>query len=71
MVVSAGSVPSVTGECDPSNGRIPSPGGTKDGLFSQQGTSMATPVVAVMADIIRQYFEQVREHKLVFVCYQI
>lgn len=57
-VLSAGALPGTTGECDPSNGDIPPAGGKQDGLLSIQGTSMATPVTAGTAAIIRQYFEE-------------
>ena len=55
-VLSAGARPDEYGECDPS--KNPGPGGKADGVLSLQGTSMATPVVAGTAAIIRQYFEQ-------------
>jgi len=53
-VLSAGAVPSEFGECD---GKIPGPNSSSGGLLSLQGTSMATPVAAGTAAIIRQYFE--------------
>jgi hypothetical protein len=57
-VVSAGALPDEEGECDPSNGKIPGPNGHKAGLLSLQGTSMATPLTAGHASLIRQYFEE-------------
>jgi len=55
-VLSAGALPYVGGECDPT--KNPGANGKKDGVLSLQGTSMATPVVSGTAAIIRQYFEQ-------------
>ena len=55
-VLSAGALPDEKGECDPSS--TPKAGQRRAGLFSTQGTSMATPVVSGTAAIIRQYFEQ-------------
>ncbi len=57
-VLSAGALPYIIGECDPSNGKIPDAGSKADGVLSLQGTSMATPVVSATAAIIRQYFMQ-------------
>lgn len=50
--------PDEFGECDPTNGKIPGANGFKDGLLSLQGTSMATPLTAGHASLIRQYFEE-------------
>ena len=50
--------PDEFGECDPGNGKIPGANGYKDGLLSLQGTSMATPLTAGHASLIRQYFEE-------------
>ena len=57
-VLSAGALPDEEGECDPSNGKVPGPNGHKAGLLSLQGTSMATPLTAGHASLIRQYFEE-------------
>lgn len=57
-VLSAGSLPDEFGECDPSNGRLPGANGHKEGLLSLQGTSMATPLTAGHAALVRQYFEE-------------
>lgn len=51
-------LPDNYGECDPSNGKIPGANDHEDGLLSLQGTSMATPLTAGTAAIIRQYFEE-------------
>lgn len=55
-VLSAGAKPNEVGECDPD--KVPGANGKSAGVLSLQGTSMATPVVAGTAAIIRQYFEQ-------------
>lgn len=57
-VLSAGALPDEFGECDPGNGKIPGANGYKDGLLSLQGTSMATPLTAGHAALVRQYFEE-------------
>lgn len=54
-IVSAGSLPNTFGECD--DGR-PRPGNGKAGLMSMMGTSMATPITAGTAAIVRQYLEE-------------
>ena len=48
-------LPEEFGECD---GRIPGPNDYKNGLLSLQGTSMATPLTAGHASLIRQYLEE-------------
>ena len=53
--VSAGALPKQFGECD--DGR-PRPGNGKGGLTSMMGTSMATPITAGTAALVRQYFEE-------------
>jgi len=55
-VLSAGALPNQVGECDPP--KRPGANSARDGVFSTQGTSMATPVVSGTAAIIRQYFEE-------------
>ena len=55
-VLSAGALPDIVGECDPS--KIPEAGSKADGVLSLQGTSMATTVVSAAAAITRQYFMQ-------------
>ncbi|KAL7522115.1 hypothetical protein ACHAWX_006802 [Stephanocyclus meneghinianus] len=57
-LLSAGALPDDYGECDPSNGKIPGANDHEDGLLSLQGTSMATPLTAGTAAILRQYFEE-------------
>eukprot|EP00804_Cyclotella_cryptica_P013914 CCRYP_002444-RC/>CCRYP_002444-RC protein AED:0.08 eAED:0.08 QI:101/0.77/0.6/1/0.77/0.7/10/144/934 len=57
-LLSAGALPDEFGECDPSNGKIPGANDHDEGLLSLQGTSMATPLTAGTAAIIRQYFEE-------------
>eukprot|EP00550_Attheya_septentrionalis_P010360 CAMPEP_0198281524 /NCGR_PEP_ID=MMETSP1449-20131203/1441_1 /TAXON_ID=420275 /ORGANISM="Attheya septentrionalis, Strain CCMP2084" /LENGTH=917 /DNA_ID=CAMNT_0043977325 /DNA_START=91 /DNA_END=2844 /DNA_ORIENTATION=+ len=54
-ILSAGANPNVIGECD--TGHIPIPGTSSEGVMSMQGTSMATPIAAGHAALIRQYFE--------------
>jgi len=57
-VISAAARPNRPGSCDSSDRAAPGPGEDSEGLFSQAGTSMAAPVVAGSAAIIRQYFEE-------------
>mmetsp|Transcript_33715 Transcript_33715/g.74240 ORF Transcript_33715/g.74240 Transcript_33715/m.74240 type:complete len:965 (+) Transcript_33715:233-3127(+) len=54
-ILSAGARPDTFGECD--EGR-PRPGNGKGGLTSMMGTSMATPVTAGTAALVRQYLEE-------------
>jgi len=53
-ILSAGARPSEVGECDPNS--APKAGGNSKGVESMAGTSMATPVTAGTAALIRQYF---------------
>jgi subtilisin family serine protease len=48
-VHSARAVPAFTGECDDTS---------SPGIISKSGTSMATPVTAGTAAMVRQYFEE-------------
>lgn len=57
-ISSAGAKPDQVGECDPSDGQNPGPNEKKDGLVSFQGTSMATPILAGTAALIRQYLSE-------------
>lgn len=54
-IVGAGARPTEYGECD--DGR-PGPGDGRAGLKSMMGTSMATPIVAGTAALVRQYLEE-------------
>merc|ERR1719416_39297 len=55
-ISSAGARPEQVGECDPSE--APGPNERRDGLASFQGTSMATPITAGTAALIRQYLRE-------------
>jgi len=57
-ILSAGARPDMPGACDPVDGKPPKTENGKEGLMSMAGTSMATPVVAGTAALIRQYFEE-------------
>lgn len=54
-ILSAAAQPNDPGACDAG---IPRAGGSKGGLLSMAGTSMATPVTSGTAALVRQYFEE-------------
>eukprot|EP00547_Thalassionema_nitzschioides_P008196 CAMPEP_0194229580 /NCGR_PEP_ID=MMETSP0156-20130528/43965_1 /TAXON_ID=33649 /ORGANISM="Thalassionema nitzschioides, Strain L26-B" /LENGTH=559 /DNA_ID=CAMNT_0038962135 /DNA_START=1 /DNA_END=1679 /DNA_ORIENTATION=- len=57
-ILSAGAQPNRPGSCDPSSGRPSLKEGSADGVTWMAGTSMATPITAGHAAIVRQYFTQ-------------
>merc|ERR1712226_439426 len=59
-ILSAKSVPSQSGECEPDNtSQLPNAGGSSSYAVSyKSGTSMATPVASGTAALVRQYFTE-------------
>uniref|UniRef100_A0A7S2JW00 subtilisin n=1 Tax=Leptocylindrus danicus TaxID=163516 RepID=A0A7S2JW00_9STRA len=59
-ILSAKSVPSQSGECEPDNAsQLPNAGGSSSYAVSyKSGTSMATPVASGTAALVRQYFTE-------------